>query len=89
MITPESIDLAALPSVALCDRAALPSGELFVNRRNPNATWYPAPLGPKSIRITEEAIRNRVQEDRRIPEGWRDDGYIEINGDMEAGNAGS
>jgi hypothetical protein len=37
--------------------------ELFVNRRNPNATWYPAPLDPESIRITEEAIRNRVQEE--------------------------
>ncbi len=43
--------------------------ELFVNRRNPNATWYPAPLDPQSIRITEEAIRNRVQEeDRRVSE---------------------
>lgn len=38
--------------------------ELFVNRRSPDetATWYPAPLDPESIRITEEAIRSKVQE---------------------------
>ncbi|WP_009630056.1 DUF6887 family protein [Synechocystis sp. PCC 7509] len=34
--------------------------ELFVNRRNPNAKRYPAPLDPETIRITEEAIRNKV-----------------------------
>ena len=34
--------------------------ELFVNRRNPNATKYPAPLDPETIRITEEAIRNKL-----------------------------
>lgn len=34
--------------------------ELFVNRRNLNATKYPAPLDPETIRITEEAIRNKV-----------------------------
>ena len=34
--------------------------ELFVNRRNPNATKYPAALDPETIRITEEAIRNKV-----------------------------
>ena len=26
--------------------------ELFVNRRNPNATRYPAPLNPETVRIT-------------------------------------
>lgn len=36
--------------------------ELFVNRRNPSATKYPAPLDPETVRITEEAIRNKVQE---------------------------
>lgn len=36
--------------------------ELFVNRRNPNAKKYPAPLDPESIRVTEEAIRNKVLE---------------------------
>lgn len=35
--------------------------ELFVNRRNPNATKYPAPLDAETVRITEEAIRNKVQ----------------------------
>lgn len=35
--------------------------ELFVNRRNPNSTKYPAPLDAETIRITEEAIRNKVQ----------------------------
>ena len=34
--------------------------ELFSVRRNPNATRYPAPLDPETIRITEEAIRNKV-----------------------------
>ena len=34
--------------------------ELFFHRRNPNATRYPAPLDPESIRITEEAIRDKV-----------------------------
>lgn len=38
--------------------------ELFVNRRSPDstATWYPAPLDPENIRITEEAIKSAVQE---------------------------
>lgn len=36
--------------------------ELFVNRRNPNAVKYPAPLDPISIHITEEAIRDKLQE---------------------------
>lgn len=39
--------------------------ELFVNRRNPNATWYPAPLDPESVRIAEEAIRRKAQKDRQ------------------------
>lgn len=34
--------------------------ELFSVRRNPNAKRYPAPLDPETIRITEEAIRNKV-----------------------------
>lgn len=39
--------------------------ELFVNRRNPDATWYPAPLDPESVRIAEEAIRRKAQKDRQ------------------------
>lgn len=39
--------------------------ELFVNRRNPNAIWYPAPLDTESFRITEEAIRRKAQKDRQ------------------------
>ena len=35
--------------------------ELFINRPGPNATKYPAPLDPETVRITEEAIRNKVQ----------------------------
>ncbi len=35
--------------------------ELFSIRRNPNATKYLAPLDPETVRITEEAIRNKVQ----------------------------
>lgn len=39
--------------------------ELFVNRRNPNATWYPAPLDAESFRIAEEVIRRKAQRDRQ------------------------
>lgn len=39
--------------------------ELFQHRRSPDstATWYPAPLDAESIRITEEAIKDKVQKD--------------------------
>ena len=36
--------------------------ELFVNRRNPNATRYPAPLDPETVRITEDAIAAKIKE---------------------------
>jgi hypothetical protein len=36
--------------------------ELFVNRRNPNATRYPAPLDPETMRITENAIAAKIKE---------------------------
>ena len=36
--------------------------ELFVNRRNPNATRYPAPLNPETVRITEDAIAAKIKE---------------------------
>lgn len=35
--------------------------ELFVNRRDPNAKKYPAPLDEESIRIAEEAIREKIR----------------------------
>ncbi|MES1021616.1 hypothetical protein ABN584_01780 [Gloeocapsa sp. BRSZ] len=35
--------------------------ELFVNRRNPNAKKYPAPLDEAGIKITEEAFRRKIQ----------------------------
>lgn len=35
--------------------------ELFVNRRDPNAKKYPAPLDEESIRIGEEAIREKIR----------------------------
>lgn len=36
--------------------------ELFVNRRSPDeaATWYPAPLDEKAVRIMEEAFREKL-----------------------------
>lgn len=34
--------------------------ELFVNRRNPNATKYPAPLDEVGIKIMEEAFRRKI-----------------------------
>ena len=36
--------------------------ELFITRSNPNAKLYPAPLDEESIRIGEEAIRQKIQE---------------------------
>lgn len=36
--------------------------ELFVNRRNPNAKQYPAPLDGESIKIMEEAIKRKINE---------------------------
>lgn len=53
-----SLDLIAYIKLNRTDDEAI--RELFVNRRNPNATKYPAPLDPETIRITEEAIRNKV-----------------------------
>lgn len=35
--------------------------ELFVNRRNPNAKKYPAPLDEAGIKIMEEAFRRKIQ----------------------------
>jgi len=43
---------------------------IFLDRRSPNAKKYPAPLDEESIRIGEEAIRQKIQEieNRRSPE---------------------
>lgn len=37
---------------------------IYLDRRSPDetATWYPAPLDEESIRISEEAIRQKIQE---------------------------
>ncbi|PIG92814.1 hypothetical protein [Gloeocapsopsis sp. IPPAS B-1203] len=35
--------------------------ELFVNRRDPNAKKYPAPLDEAGIKIMEEAFRRKIQ----------------------------
>lgn len=44
---------------------------IYLDRRSPDetATWYPAPLDEESIRIGEEAIRQKTQEivSRRPP----------------------
>lgn len=37
--------------------------ELFVNRRNPSATKYPAPLDEEGMRIMEEAILRKISGD--------------------------
>lgn len=54
-----SLDLIAYIKLNRTDDEAMFVSEL-VNRRNPNATKYPAPLDPETISITEEAIRNKV-----------------------------
>ncbi len=35
---------------------------IFLDRRNPNTKKYPAPLDEESIRIGEDAIRQKIQE---------------------------
>lgn len=35
---------------------------IFLDRRSPNAKKYPAPLDEESIKIGEEAIRQKIQE---------------------------
>lgn len=44
---------------------------IYLDRRSPDdtATWYPAPIDEESIRIGEEAIRQKTQkiESRRPP----------------------
>ena len=35
---------------------------IYLDRRNPNAKKYPAPLDEESIRIGEEAIRQKIEE---------------------------
>ena len=37
---------------------------IYLDRRSPDetATWYPAPLDEESIRIGEEAMRQKIQE---------------------------
>ncbi|MBE9191887.1 hypothetical protein IQ230_16325 [Gloeocapsopsis crepidinum LEGE 06123] len=35
--------------------------ELFVNRRDPNAKKYPAPLDEAGIKTMEEAFRRKIQ----------------------------
>ncbi len=52
------VDLRAY-IVATHDEEAIQ--ELFVNRRDPNAKKYPAPLDEESIRIGEEAIREKIR----------------------------
>lgn len=43
--------------------------ELFINRRNPNAKVFPAPVDEESIRIGEEAIRQKIQEIEKKQQG--------------------
>ena len=38
---------------------------IFLDQRNPNAKKYPAPLDEESIRIGEDAIRQKLQEIER------------------------
>ncbi len=35
---------------------------IYLDGRNPNSQKYPAPLDEESIKITEEAIRQKIQE---------------------------
>lgn len=41
--------------------------ELFINRSNPNAKVYPAPLDEEGIRIMEEAVRRKINGNQPQP----------------------
>ncbi|AFY83359.1 DUF6887 family protein [Oscillatoria acuminata] len=56
-----------LKAYLLAHRDDLDALDALVNRRSPDseATWYPAPLTEETIRISEEAIQQRIESDDR------------------------
>jgi hypothetical protein len=60
----EEMTNAELRAYALAHREDMEPLRVLYSRRSPDseATWYPAPLTPETIKISEEAIKQRIQE---------------------------
>ena len=60
----EEMTNAELRAYALSHREDMEPLRVLYSRRSPDseATWYPAPLTPETIKISEEAIKQRIQE---------------------------
>ena len=60
----EEMTNAELRAYALAHREDMEPLRVLYNRRSPDseATWYPAPLTPETIKISESAIKQRIQE---------------------------
>lgn len=60
----DEMSIKELRSYVLEHRDDMEALEALVSRRSPDseATWYPAPLTPETIKITEQAIQQRIQE---------------------------
>jgi hypothetical protein len=53
-----------LRAYILAHREDMEALDALVSRRSPDseATWYPAPLTEETIKISEEAIKQRIQQ---------------------------
>ncbi|MBD2544684.1 DUF6887 family protein [Planktothricoides raciborskii] len=60
----EAMTNAELRAYALAHRDDMEPLQVLYDRRSPDseATWYPAPLTEETIKISEEAIKQRIQE---------------------------
>ncbi len=60
----DEMSIKELRTYVLDHRDDMEALDTLVSRRSPDseATWYPAPLTPETIKITEEAIKQRIKE---------------------------
>ena len=60
----DEMSIKELRAYVLDHRDDMEALDTLVSRRSPDseATWYPAPLTPETIKITEEAIKQRIKE---------------------------
>ncbi|MDB9517052.1 hypothetical protein PN466_08830 [Roseofilum reptotaenium CS-1145] len=60
----DEMSIKELRTYVLDHRDDMEALDTLVSRRSPDseATWYPAPLTPETIKITEEAIKKRIKE---------------------------
>jgi hypothetical protein len=59
----DQMSIKELRAYVLEHREDMDALDALVSRRSPDseATWYPAPLTPETIEITEEAIKQRIE----------------------------